>query len=220
MLKLGPSGWVMTIGLTPARVGCPDHAVDGMRPAEVVRGLLEEGEAALEPSPPLALGEHPGGERVDPELGEVGEAADAHGLEPTLVAVDHLLDEGELGQHHRDLPVGVRIERLRGDDPVLRRAHGHVVRGAGGQVDEHRAKAPRSDDPVEQLAFVLFPQAEIRNVGVGAEQARTDQDRAPRLDLTGPERRERGGDRLRLGLWGHGDLTLVDSVARCTTVNH
>jgi len=89
-------------------------------------------------------------------------------------------------------------------------AYGHIeamanavaegARQAGAHVDEHHPEAPRRHRAGQQLALVLLGQAEVGDMGVGAEQPLPRQQGLARGDLVGARRGQRTGqDRRRRG---------------------
>jgi hypothetical protein len=173
-------------------------------------GLLHEGEAALDATTALLRREHAGRERVDPQRRQIGEPALGHGRTPARVLVDDLLHQSELGQYDGDLPLR-RVEFDGGDDAVLGRAHDDVEGGAGREVHEHRPETAALGHRArgEQRALVLLQQAEVRHVGVRAEQAVAFEDGARRGDLLRAEGGQGGRDGRRRGRGGVGHSVSV-----------
>jgi hypothetical protein len=197
-----------------------DDAVDRVRPAEILRGALHEGEAALDAAAGLGVGQHAGRERVHAQRAQVGEAAAGHRGDPPLVAMHDLFDVRELAHDDRHGAFGQHVDLVAAHHAGFGRAGHHVVRHTGDHVDEETAHLSSPGLAGEQLALVGLLESHVRVVGLVGGDARGSQNVAVRGDLVGGEGGERRVGAGREAREGHDVLSIIgrtrSRARRCT----
>ena len=160
------------------------HAVDRMRPGQVVLALLDERQHPHHP--PLVV---PGrtvrarGDRGRPYLAEVVVAPPGHGRAPVRVGLGDLVHPDEVALQDRHLAVPGRVQGARADHLAVGERHHHVGGLAAVQVDQVRAQPAVGAGTGQHLVLGRFFQAVVgepdRCTASFREQAGRHQDVPP-----------------------------------------
>ena len=172
------------------------HAVDRVRPGQVVLALHDERQHPDHP-PPVVLGrpERARGDRGRPDLADVVVATPGHGRAPLRVGLGDLVDPGEVALQDRHLAVGGRVQGARADHLGMGERHHHVCRLAACGVDQERAQPPVSGRAGQHVVLGRLLQAVVGEpdrcpVSFG-QQAGRQQDVPPGQVLLSASRVER-----------------------------
>ena len=119
-----------------------DDAVDRMRPAMVFVAMSQERQHPQHPATGLAIdAERARRQRTRPHETHISDAAVGHRGDPARIGLDDLVDEHELLEEDRRMPVDQRIE-LADAETGSRQRHQHVATSTGRHVQQEATHTP------------------------------------------------------------------------------